>query len=227
LKNSLNNFYYSSIVSNIDVKKKLVFIVEKKEIAKFVNIKYFYRKCSVKFFKKVSSDFLYVFKKLETMTFSLPVFKTIVIRVRNKKKTKKKQFLVLSSKCFNNFDSFINFILINNSYFILKLFKEFDIKTKYLEEFLKKKYKKTCVLQNGNINFYKEFFYQYLIKDRIKKPKNFIEKKYVTFNSFVLNLSIYSNYFVYFYNLVSIIIMNEQKFVLFLYKYYRNKKIKI
>lgn len=228
--------YYNYITNNIILKKKKLFKIKTKNLFNSIQSVYYSDKHEKLSRKKLLSNFFNIFRKMENMSGNISFFKTIKIKVKlkkNKKKLRKKSFLVVVCNFFNNFDSFFNFFLINNYKLKFDDIKTLKHKYKNNQEFLKKNKMNSLILKNKQLFYHEEILLRNFTNKKIKKHafkfKSKVKKIY--FNSFTNFLPVnilFKSFFVsYIYKFFSILILQKSKLLVFLYKFYRNKVIKI
>jgi len=211
----------------INLKKKNYFIIKNTNPIKNVSLVYFCKKLKNRF-RKIFSDFFFMMKKMEIISGNLPFFKKLIIRVKNKKKIKKKLYVILKCKFFNNFENFLNFYLIHNAYNKINNYIKIKKKYNYLQELYKKNYLiKYCVTRDL-ISFNESFYFNSIIINKVKKSVNFFKKSVSKKNKkFILKVCINSRFNKFFNKLFYLELLNKYKIMFFLYKYFRNKIIKI
>lgn len=211
----------------INIKKKNYFIIKNNRLIKSISLMYFCKKSKNRF-RKIFSDFFFVMRRIEIISGTLPFFKKLSIRAKGKKKIKKKMFVIIKCNFFNNFEGFINFYLVNELYNNIAILVKTKKKYKYLQEFYKKNYLFKHILSKNSIMFIDNFFIKNVIVNKIKKSKSYFKKVILKKNkSFVLKICINGESSKFFSKLFYLKLLNQYKVLLFLYKYFRNKIIKI
>ena len=211
----------------IEMKRKKCFVIKKSRLAKSINLVYFCKKPNNRF-RKIFSDFFFAMRRMEIISGTIPFFKKLFVRAKGKKKTKKKMFVIIKCNFFINLENFLNFYLISEAYNNISDLIKVKKKYKYLQEFYKKRFISKHFLLKNSIIFIDNFFIKNIITYKVKKSKNYLKKIFFKKDkSFILKVCVNSQYSKYFSKLFYLKLLNKHKILLFLYKYFRNKIIKI
>lgn len=229
MQRRLLNSNYSNLFSQISLRKETLFLNSTNKKFDKIKLSYFSRRLrKTGFAKRFMKKFFFIFVKFENITGSLPVIKTVNIRARGKKKLKKKIYFNIVSPFLFSLDCFIDFYLLNKSYLDVNVFIKLKRRYHYLQQFYKKKFNKKILFKSNIVSFSTIFFHKFIVFKKIKKPIRMIPKyrrrklKFLNFS-----VSFYSLKNFHYYKLMSLILLNQQKLFLFLYKLFRNKIIKI
>lgn len=224
--NTITKNEFSSIIKYFYLKQNLFFYIKDQKIIENVEIECYYKKIE-KFKRKLLSQFYYLFLKLESITGNLPLFKTMSIKILKKKKIQRRGYYIIKSSVDDNICSFIDFYIINNSYRNIYLLKRTKKKYRYLQQLSKRKFISKLLLNKTFIKLKMEYNFCNLCFKRVKKVKRYFRrfKKRRFKRSLKLLIKIDSKFKSYYFNLLSVVSINNYKILLFIYKYFR-KKIK-
>lgn len=211
--------------NNVILNKNLLFKLKKKKLFESVKVNYFIKKNTYSSFKKPRhKEFFYILSKFDSCFGKLPLIKNINVRVKSKKKKIFSVNYVYMSLIFNkNFKLFFDLFFIKNIYFTLfeitSSTKFFDYSQELNFRIPSKKY--TINYKVLSFNFMLVLSY---LNENILKFAEKYKKKKIYFNFKFIFFGYNSKYILNFFNTF---IINYNKFLIFYYKYFRNKIIKI
>lgn len=212
---------FNSIIFN----KKLVFKIKNENICKNIKINYFIKKNTYSSFKKIRhKELFFIMMKFESYFGFVPFVKRINIRIKNKKKKVfSLNFIYMSLIISNKFNLFFDLFFVKNSFFLLfenlSKNKHFDYSQEFDFKNLCKKYLLGHNVLSFNFNFGSIFLNENILEffENYKRKNTKFSFKFVFFG---LNSK-------YILNFLRVLIINYSKFILYYYKYFRNKTIKI
>lgn len=211
--------------NNVVLNKNLSFKFQKKKLCESVKINYFIKKNTYSSFKKFRyKELFFILSKFENYFGCLPCIKNINVRIKNKKKKIFSVNYVYISLIVNkNFKLFFDLFFIKNVFFtlfeIMSNTKFFDYSQELNFKIPNKKYQINCKSLSFNFIITSLYMNENMFK--------FLEKYKKKFFYFTFKLIFFGYNSKYILNFFNVFMINYSKFLIFYYKYFRNKLIRI
>lgn len=212
-------------LNNIFINKNLLFILKKKDICDCIKINYFIKKNTYSSFKKLRyKELFFVLSKFENCFGTVPIIKKINVKIKNKKKKIfSLNYIYLSLIINSNLKLFFDLFFVKNVFFLMfeNISKStfFDYSQELNFAIPSKKYFINYKSLSFNFVLTSLFLNENMpvFLEKYKKKKVHFNFKFIFFG--------YNSKYVF--NLFNTFIINYNKFLVFFYKYFRNKNIKI
>lgn len=212
--------------NNITFNKNVVFKMKKENICSSMKINYFVKKNAYSSFKKARhKELFYVMMKFESCFGLVPQIKKINIKIKNKKKKVfSVNYIYMSLFINKNLKLFFDLFFVKNS--LLLLFEIFS-RNKFFNYSQELNFKQFYVkfLMNNNTLLFNFNLSSILLSENVleilEKYKRNVELVFnVQFFFFGLNSK-------YILNFLNVFTINYNKLLIFFYKYFKNKIIRI